>query len=71
MIRNGVNEELAYLAAEAMDRGTSYGKLVASITPAERAEIIGKRRAMAERRSRAVEARRRRLAKNGKAKKGG
>ena len=69
MIRNGVNEELAYLAAEAMDRGTSYGKLVASITPVERAEIIEKRRVMAERRSRAVEARRRHL--NGKAKKGG
>ena len=69
MIRNGVNEELAYLAAEAMDRGTSYGKLVASITPVERAEIIERRGKMAERRSRAIEAKRRYL--HGKKKENG
>ena len=53
------NERLNLLAAEAMDRGTSYGKLIASITPVERERIIDHQREKRARRRRAEAARRR------------
>lgn len=56
------NESLGYLAIEAAEQGMSYGQLVASITPAERARIINEQEKKAERRRRvrAVEKARRR-----------